>query len=63
MMNIHGHKASCDIFGKFLYKEGGIRRHEKQEHGINIFDPDKWQSQNSHDFIYSDYFIPISIQF
>ena len=42
MMNVHGHKVSCDICGKFMYKEEGIRRHKKQEHGIDVFDPDKW---------------------
>jgi len=41
MMNVHGHKVSCDICGKFMYKEEGIRRHKKQEHGIDVFDPDK----------------------
>ena len=35
-------KVSCDICGKFMYKEEGIRRHKKQEHGIDVFDPDKW---------------------
>ena len=52
MMNVHGHKVSCDICGKFMYKEEGIRRHKKQEHGIDVFDPDKWWSQISHDIIY-----------
>jgi len=40
MMNVHGHKVSCDICGKFMYKEEGIRRHKKQEHGVDAVNYD-----------------------
>lgn len=38
MMNVHNQRVACDICGKTMFKEEGIRRHKRQEHGIDTFE-------------------------
>lgn len=38
MMNVHGQKIPCDICGKFYFRQEGLKRHKRQEHGVDVFD-------------------------